>query len=153
TVERPFAIYAREVLNSLVLDRATAAGARFIRQSVNDFSKDEKGWLIKTDEDEVWRVDFLVGADGAASPTRRKLVGIFPKQDLALAFGYNIAIDEERDTQVKQDEVIIRFPRAFTGYLWAFPRPGMMNFGVASKLGERTSDELRTLLADFVRNY
>ncbi|MEW6213074.1 MAG: hypothetical protein AB1631_32425, partial [Acidobacteriota bacterium] len=41
----------------------------------------------------------------------------------------------------------------FTGYLWAFPRPGVMNFGVASKLGERTSDELRRLLADFVRDY
>ena len=153
TVERPFAIYAREVLNGLVLDRAIAAGARFIRQSVIDFSKDGDGWLIKTDKDEQWRVDFLIGADGAASPTRRKLVGIFPKQDLALAFGYNIAVDEERDTKVKQDEVIIQFPRDFTGYLWAFPRPGMMNFGVASKLGERTSDELRTLLAEFVGNY
>src|SRR5262249_663560 len=37
--------------------------------------------------------------------------------------------------------------------LWAFPRPGVMNFGVASKLGERTSDELRTLLTGFVSNY
>ena len=51
------------------------------------------------------------------------------------------------------DEVIVRFPKEFTGYLWAFPRPGVMNFGVASKLGERTSNELRTLLADFVSGY
>ena len=50
------------------------------------------------------------------------------------------------------DEAVVRFPRDFTGYLWAFPRPGVMNFGVASKLGERTSDELRNLLADFVRD-
>src|SRR5262245_24853686 len=33
-VERPFAIYAREVLNGLVLDRAKAAGANFVRQAV-----------------------------------------------------------------------------------------------------------------------
>jgi flavin-dependent dehydrogenase len=51
------------------------------------------------------------------------------------------------------DEVVVRFPREFTGYLWAFPRPGVMNFGVASKLGERTSEELRTLLTDFVSGY
>ena len=153
TVERPFAIYAREVLNGLVLDRAIAAGTRFIRQSVKNFSKEGDSWLVKTDKGEIWRVNFLVGADGAASPTRRKLVGIFPKQDLAIAFGYNIAIDEERDSDVIQDEVIIQFPREFTGYLWAFPRPGVMNFGVASKLGERTSDDLRSVLSEFVRNY
>ncbi len=152
TVERPFAIYAREVLNSLVLDRAIAAGTRFVKQAVSDFAKDGDGWRLQTGNGEAWRVKFLVGADGAASPTRRKLVGIFPKQDLAIAFGYNIAIDDERDTAIKQDEVIIQFPRQFTGYLWAFPRPGVMNFGVASKLGERTSDELRNLLADFVRH-
>src|SRR5215510_5447200 len=153
TVERPFAIYAREVLNGLVLDRAIAAGAQFICQSVKEFSREGDSWLVKTDQEVLWHINFLVGADGAASPTRRKLAGIFPIQDLALAFGYNIAIDEECDANIKKDEVTIRFPREFTGYLWAFPRPGVMNFGVASKLGERTSDDLRSLLSDFVRNY
>jgi flavin-dependent dehydrogenase len=51
------------------------------------------------------------------------------------------------------DEVIVRFPMNFTGYLWAFPRPGVMNFGVASKLGEKTSDELRALLSNFVSDH
>jgi flavin-dependent dehydrogenase len=89
-----------------------------------------------------------VGADGAASFVRRRLVGIFRVQDLAIAFGYNV-VDTGRDTE----EVIVRFPKNFTGYLWAFPRPGVMNFGVASKLGERTSDQLRALLTAFVRDY
>ena len=51
------------------------------------------------------------------------------------------------------DTVVVRFPKNFTGYLWAFPRPGVMNFGVASKLGERTSDELRDLLSGFVQDF
>ncbi|HSB08142.1 MAG TPA: NAD(P)/FAD-dependent oxidoreductase [Blastocatellia bacterium] len=158
TLEEPFAVYSRQVLNGLVLDRALAAGARFVREAVCDFSRDRDGWVISTDAGNQYRTSFLVGADGAASFTRRRLVGIFPKQDLALAFGYNIRDDESPSSgngDAKRrgpavDEVVVRFPRDFTGYLWAFPRPGVMNFGVASKLGERTSDELRALLTDFV---
>ncbi|HEU4387998.1 MAG TPA: NAD(P)/FAD-dependent oxidoreductase, partial [Blastocatellia bacterium] len=113
------------------------------------------GWLVRTNRDGAqigeWRARFLVGADGAASFTRRRLVGIFPARDLAVAFGYNVV--EASDEGRSHDEVIVRFPKDFTGYLWAFPRPGVMNFGVASKLGERRSDELRELLSGFVRDY
>jgi geranylgeranyl reductase family protein len=152
-VDQPFAIYSREVLNGLILDRAKQAGANFVRAAVTEFSKVRDGWTIMTDDGKQWRAKFLVGADGAASPTRRKLVGIFPKQDLALAFGYNITSDEKLEEKSKTEEVTIGFPASFTGYLWAFPRPGVMNFGVASKLGERTSDDLRALLTEFVRKY
>jgi flavin-dependent dehydrogenase len=156
TLDEPFAVYSRQVLNGLVLDRAIEAGALFIRDGVSDFTRERDGWLISTNKGERWRVDFLVGADGAASFTRRRLIGIFPKQDLALAFGYNIERVNGNGAKHRgpdMDEVVVRFPRDFTGYLWAFPRPGVMNFGVASKLGERTSDELRTILNDFVRGY
>jgi flavin-dependent dehydrogenase len=162
TLDRPFAVYSRQVLNSLVLDRAVEAGAEFVREGVTDFAREPGGWTISTDGGNQWRARFLVGADGAASFTRRRLIGIFPKRDLALAFGYNIASEETHGSNgdngahrsgPSMDEVVVRFPREFTGYLWAFPRPGVMNFGVASKLGERTSDELRTLLTDFVSGY
>jgi len=160
-LDRPFAVYSRKVLNGLVLDRAIEAGAEFVRESVVDFAREGDGWIITTDQGNRWRVAFLIGADGAASPTRRRLVGIFPKRDLALAFGYNVLSEDAPSktnggngiAQTGVDEVIVRFPRDFTGYLWAFPRPGVMNFGVASKLGERTSDELRRLLTDFVCDY
>lgn len=154
TVDEPFAIYSRRVLNGLVLDRAVEAGARFEQTAVTDFSRDGQFWNIKTGAGEAWRARLLVGADGAASFIRRRLVGIFSKQDLALAFGYNVR-DEGNGASPESvgDEVIVQFPRDFTGYLWAFPRPGVMNFGVASKLGERTSDELRAILLRFVRDY
>lgn len=165
TLDEPFAVYSRKVLNSLVLDRAVEAGAQFIREGVSDFAREQDGWSIWTDQGSWWRARFLIGADGAASFTRRRLIGIFPQQDLALAFGYNIATDETAPSPgpaeingahtvgPAMDEVVVRFPRDFTGYLWAFPRPGVMNFGVASKLGERTSKELRRLLIDFVSGY
>ncbi|MEN3333116.1 MAG: hypothetical protein V7641_2481 [Blastocatellia bacterium] len=161
--DEPFAIYSRQVLNGLVLDRAIEAGARFIRAAVVDFKREADAWQIKTADGQMWRARFLVGADGAASPTRRKLVGIFPKQDLALAFGYNVTMSESerpastngkaKSSDPYSEEVIVQFLRDFTGYVWAFPRPGVMNFGVASKLGERTSDELRAILKQFVADY
>jgi geranylgeranyl reductase family protein len=161
-LDQPFAVYSREVLNSLVLDRAVEAGAEFVREAVSSFAREGDGWTISTESGAQWRVRFLVGADGASSSTRRRLIGIFPKRDLALAFGYNVTIEgpsNDKPTDVpavhesSPDEVVMRFPKDFTGYIWAFPRPNVMNFGVASKLGERSSDELRTLLTDFVRDY
>lgn len=160
TVDEPFAIYSRRVLNGLVLDRAIAAGARFEKSGVTDFARDGALWKIQTANGKTWRARFLVGADGAASFLRRRLVDIFSKQDLALAFGYNVNDEPDAPHSVgssvadtTNDQVIVRFPRDFTGYLWAFPRPGVMNFGVASKFGERTSDELRALLSKFVCDY
>jgi geranylgeranyl reductase family protein len=161
--DEPFAIYSRQVLNGLVLDRAIESGAQFIRAAVADFKHDSDAWQIRTADGQQWRARFLVGADGAASPTRRKLVGIFPKQDLALAFGYNVTMSEDEKAASANgkskthdgagEEVVVQFLRDFTGYVWAFPRPGVMNFGVASKLGERTSDELRAILKRFVADY
>jgi flavin-dependent dehydrogenase len=148
----PFAIYSRQVLNGLMLDRATTSGAEFVRAAVIDFSREARAWSITTGDGERWRARFLVGADGAASFTRRRLVGIFPVEDLAIAFGYNIAANSEGEGLLS-DEVIVRFPKDFTGYLWAFPRPGAMNFGVFAKLGRSPSDHLRALLAGFVSDY
>src|ERR1044072_4261557 len=125
TVDEPFAIYSRKVLNGLVLDRAIETGAEFVRAGVNDFAREGNSWRIKTDDGRTWRTRFLVGADGAASFTRRRLVGIFPKQDLALAFGYNVAVSDDSTTETpangkrakdnsSMDEVIVQFPKNFT---------------------------------------
>ncbi|HEX5731248.1 MAG TPA: NAD(P)/FAD-dependent oxidoreductase [Blastocatellia bacterium] len=160
-LDRPFAIYSRKVLNGLVLDRALEAGAEFVRAGVTGFERVSGGWSITTSDGREWRARFLIGADGAASHTRRRLLGIFPVRDLALAFGYNVAIDDSEaeskpsngGSNGSTDTVVVRFPANFTGYLWAFPRPGVMNFGVASKLGERTSDELRALLSSFIQDF
>lgn len=160
-LDRPFAIYSRKVLNGLVLDRALEAGTEFVRAGVTGFERISGGWAITTSDGREWRARFLIGADGAASSTRRRLLGIFPVRDLALAFGYNVEIDDAEDpgkpandgSNGLTDTVVVRFPANFTGYLWAFPRPGVMNFGVAAKLGERTSEELRALLTGFVQDF
>src|SRR5262249_38222883 len=80
-LKKPFAVYSRQVLNGLLLDRAVAAGARFERVSVQSFSRHGDEWLIGASDQQTWRARFLVGADGVTSSVRRKLIGIFPTRD------------------------------------------------------------------------
>src|SRR5215470_17796323 len=89
-VKRPFAIYSRAVLNGLILDRAVEAGVNFIKSAVTDFRREADWWSITTADGGSVLARFLIGADGAASLTRRRLIGIFGVKDLALAFGYNV---------------------------------------------------------------
>ena len=65
--DEPFAIYSRQMLNGLVLDRALESGARFVRAAVSEFKRDGNAWQINTSDEQTWRARFLVGADGAAS--------------------------------------------------------------------------------------
>src|SRR5581483_1030573 len=52
--DEPFAIYSRQVLNGLVLDRAIESGAQFIRAAVADFAQDHDGWQIRTADGQRW---------------------------------------------------------------------------------------------------
>src|SRR5436190_14187793 len=54
-LDEPFAVYSREVLNGLVLDRAIEAGANSIRAGVTDFARDADGWRLSTDNGDQWR--------------------------------------------------------------------------------------------------
>jgi flavin-dependent dehydrogenase len=72
-LDEPFAIFSRKVLNGLVLDRALEAGAQFVNSSVSGFSRVENGWRLTTGCGSTFHARFLIGADGAASPTRRRL--------------------------------------------------------------------------------
>ncbi|HKV41341.1 MAG TPA: NAD(P)/FAD-dependent oxidoreductase [Blastocatellia bacterium] len=162
----PFVVYSRRVLNGLLLQKALDAGAYFIHDAVKDLSTEDGGWSVTCRDGQRWRASYLVGADGAASFTRRRLLGIFPAKDLALAVGYNLALAgdslprggpasssqaiSEADFGRLSAKAVVRFAKGFRGYFWAFPRTTEINFGAACRLGERTGEQLRTLLAEFM---
>jgi flavin-dependent dehydrogenase len=158
----PFAIYSRRTLNGLLLDRAQEAGARFVRQSVTDFRKVDGAWRITDRSGQEWSADYLVGADGAASFMRRRLIGSFPVQDIAIAMGYNLVAGDgvakgsgkhNHGAAAASSTVTVRFPKGFRGYFWVFPRLTEINFGAACKLGDRTGEQLRGLLWEFMSDY
>ncbi|HEY6332689.1 MAG TPA: NAD(P)/FAD-dependent oxidoreductase [Blastocatellia bacterium] len=157
-----FAVYSRAVLNDLIVKRAEAAGARFIREKIIGFERSSDGWALKDGSGGSWQTRLLVGADGAASSTRRHLIGILPAQDIALAMGYNAFCRSEgvsgrlrrpKRGPDQSNTVVVQFLKNFSGYLWAFPRLNCINFGIASKLREQTSSALRTTLDDFVSGH
>lgn len=150
-LDRPFAVFSRRVFNGLILDRAVEAGAEFVRSGVTQFERAGDRWRIATQDGRTCEARFLVGADGAASRIRRRLLGIFALNDLALAFGFNV-VNGNSDGN-GHSEAIVRFLPDFLGYLWAFPRPGVMNFGVAAKMGDLPSSELKNILSGFVSDY
>jgi flavin-dependent dehydrogenase len=158
----PFAVYSRRTLNGLLLDRARDLGARFIQESVRDFLKIDGAWRITDRSGQEWYADYLVGADGAASFTRRHLIGCFPVRDVALAIGYNLVAPHgltngsgkrKRSAAARSSTVTVRFPKGFRGYFWVFPRLTEINFGAACKLGDRTGEQLRGLLWEFMSDY
>lgn len=164
----PFAVYSRAILNDIVLQRALSAGAQFVKEKVVSFEQLSDGWLLKDGSGASWKVRYLVGADGAASVVRRHLIGMLPVRDTAIAMGYNVFFaagseqasgDNGTATQAtanafrESSTVVVEFIKDFSGYLWAFPRVGSINFGIASKLREQTSQMLRGKLDDFVTSY
>jgi flavin-dependent dehydrogenase len=135
------------------LDRAIRAGASFIKEKASSLEKRAGRWHIVTSTGGRWSARFLVGADGAASSCRRRLAGPLQKRDLSIAFGYNLEADSLPHAARRTDEILIRFIRGLSGYIWAFPRVGAINFGIICKLGEVSSDRLRSMLEDFISEY
>ncbi len=141
-LDRPFRVFARERLNGLCLERAVEAGAVFVNEAVRSFDREDDGWRITTPSG-GWRADVLVGADGAGSVVRRDLAGRFRPSDVALTMGYNAPSSGGT-------EAVIDFPPDLTGYIWAFPRTDHTNYGIFSRLNERTAAELKAMLHEFM---
>jgi len=144
-LDRPFCIYARKDLNRLLIERAAQAGARLVKQKVVDVGRNG-AWRITTSDGKDSTADILIGADGANSIVRQKLLGPIPAGDFAVTLGYNVPGDGGH-------EVLIQFLEDFSGYLWAFPRIDHINFGVVNKVGETASVDLRRMINDFISEY
>lgn len=136
----PIVIYARKVLNALLLDRAAEAGCVIVRARVTRVDTD--GPRVRLEAGGGWHeADFIViaaGARNALLPGKNAL----PPEDLELTLGYYIPTD--------QDLLKVKFVRGLEGYLWSFPRLGHLSVGICANMARHVSRELRTLLDNFV---
>jgi geranylgeranyl reductase family protein len=143
--DAPFLIFSRRALNGLLLERAGRAGADFIPRRVTGFSPDGAGWRIRSDGDD-WKADFIVGADGCTSFVRRQLIGRLPDADQAMCCGYYIPMTGVR-------RAVVAFPKDFTGYVWAFPRPDHVSYGIINACDEYPAPHLWKVLDAFIRRH
>lgn len=137
----PIVIYARKVLNGLLLDRATAAGCKTICKRVTGIETSGKQVRINV-AGETHVADFAVLAGGARNQLLPDTTALTPA-DLEMTMGYFVPV---------QDEVIkVKFLKQFEGYIWSFPRSDHLSVGICGKMNQTSSQILRGHLDDFVR--
>ncbi len=141
-LRRPFAVVSREVLGRWGLDRATAAGARFVSRGVRSAERDGDGWRVTDDEGEAYRARWLVGADGAASTLRPRLAPHLRPELEPTRVAYPAA------GAPPGMAALLLFPRS-GGYLWDFPRPGHHSVGIGVAPGMFARKALDWAIAEY----
>lgn len=138
-------IFARATFDEAVRQRAQAAGATRVTRKVQRIERDCGGWRVVA-QGEVHVFDLLVGADGAVSHVRQRLVPHFPGFSTSIAAGFFIPARRER--------IETKFFGDARGYLWFFPRPDHLSIGLCLWGGEGAQGrETRARLLDLLGRY
>jgi geranylgeranyl reductase family protein len=143
TPRHDFAIYSRKDLSRLMRKQAVDAGARLYCNRIEGAEFTNGKWRLKTSSGD-FTADFLVGADGASSVTRRRVGLKFEPKDFAYALGWNVKT--ERITS----HVEVKYLNQLSGYLWLFPRADHISYGVACGYQETTPAQMKAKLIDFI---
>ncbi len=139
-MSKPIVIYARKVLNGLLLDRAEAAGCKTVCSRVTGVdTSGDKVRFISGGEDQL--SDFVVLAGGARNSLLPETTAL-GASDLEITLGYFVPTEE--------DIIKVKFLKQFEGYLWSFPRADHLSVGICGKMGQSSSQQLRRHLEDFV---
>ncbi len=139
----PLLVVARRVLDQALLQAALAEGARLVAERVTDVSCGAAGAAVTTRQGR-YRADGVVGADGAASLVRRRVLAPFTREQFSIAAGFFV---DGRSS----DEIVIQSYGNPPGYLWSFPRPDHLAVGLCAPADRvRTSEDLRPLVRDWL---
>jgi flavin-dependent dehydrogenase len=138
-MQHPVAIFSRLRLNGLLLDRTRRAGVEVRQERVTRITRSSSGdcWELTTPEGQS-KSTFLIFAAGARNPFRAQFLSAIEPRDLMVTAGYFIP----GRTSLMQ----IQFLKNITGYIWVFPRADHVSAGIAGKMGEISTGELRRAL-------
>jgi geranylgeranyl reductase family protein len=142
TPQRPIAVVSRRELGKYLLDTAENAGVSLIKSRVTKIEPNDRGWHLST-RDTVVQSDFLIGADGATSLVRRTVGTPLQPEDLAVTLGYFIP------GSVPQ-QMKIYFVPEFEGYIWSFPRPNHISYGLITRSDPGWTARAKTLIANYI---
>lgn len=136
-MQHPVAIFSRLALNGSLLERAEKAGAILFRERVTQITGHAGDWLLTTPHGEH-RATYVILAAGARNPFRAQFVSPISPSDLMATAGYFIPTHSSL--------MQIQFLSDLSGYIWVFPRPDHVSAGIAAKMGEISTRELRNML-------
>ncbi|HWF38955.1 MAG TPA: NAD(P)/FAD-dependent oxidoreductase [Candidatus Acidoferrales bacterium] len=139
-MSHPIVIYARKVLNGLLLDRAEVAGCKIIRSHVTSVETSAEKVRLVSGGEQIWS-DFVVLAAGARNQLLPETTQL-GASDLEITLGYFVPTQE--------DMIKVKFLKQFEGYLWSFPRADHLSVGICGKMAQNSSAQLRHHLDMFV---
>src|SRR5262249_13829782 len=134
---------SRAAIDSALLDVACRAGVKLVDTRVTDIQPIRNGFELHTASG-THRTAFLIGADGANSLVRRRLLRPFRRDQLSIAAGYFAH-------GIARDDIAIEFVARPAGYIWSFPRPGHLAIGICAQ-GDAgaTAGWLRSAVANWI---
>jgi flavin-dependent dehydrogenase len=141
-MQYPVAIFSRLALNGLLLERARRAGVEVSRERVTRIARAGADWQLFTARHE-YQASHLVLAAGARNPFRSQFLAPISPSDLMVTAGYFIP--------GRSSLMQIQFLKGITGYIWVFPRADHVSAGIAAKMGEITTAELRRILERWLK--
>ena len=138
----------RSDFDSLILRKATEAGAQFIAKCAFEGAvREGEGVRAQTSAGEIV-ASYLVGADGVFSRVRRSF---FPKDLVTYAPAVEILVPADDQTlSLLADRMLFDFGGMPKGYGWIFPKKDHLNVGVYSMFPQRS---IREDLRRFTRRY
>ncbi len=142
TPHKPLAVLSRRELGKYLIDAAEDAGVCILQGRVNQIEPTANGWHLSS-RDTSLQSDFLIGADGATSLVRRTVATALQPEDLAVTLGY--FIPGSGPAHMK-----IYFVPGFEGYIWSFPRPTHISYGLITRSEPGWTPRAKTLLSNFI---
>ena len=140
-LQHPVAIFSRFALNGLLLDRAANAGATIRKERITHIERVADHWELRTPHNKC-QASYIILAAGARNSLRSQFVPPISASDLMVTAGYFIPVR----TSLMQ----LQFLKGITGYIWVFPRPDHVSAGIAAKMGETTTADLRRTLENWL---
>jgi geranylgeranyl reductase family protein len=140
--EQPLAVLSRHELGKYLVAEAEKAGVNIVKSRVTKVEPASRGFTVST-RDSFLQSDFLIGADGATSMVRRTLGTALTPEDLCVTVGYFIRADGPPQMKVY-------FVPDFEGYIWSFPRPNHISYGLITRSIPGWTGRSKTLLSNFI---
>ena len=138
-LDQAIAIFSRRVLNGLLLDRATQAGAEVSRTRVTAIEGRAGNWRLHTTDGEL-QASYIILAAGARNAFRAQFSTAFSAEDLMVTAGYFVP--------GTSPTMQIRFLPGLHGYIWLFPRLDHYSAGICGSMTGQSTVELRRILEE-----